>query len=240
MPWPLTSTAPTSEEHDDETVLADGVAERTQAVAVEGGADADAVGEDQAGGAVPGLHERGVVAVEAADLGIEVHGVLPCLGHEHGQGVADVAPAPGQQLEGLVELPGVRRVVVEHGPEERLRAEAGLLGAEHRAGQHPVAVALDGVDLAVVADRAEGLGPLPGGQRVGREPLVEDREGGLVGRIGQVPVEVGQVVGRGQALVDDRPVRAGDDVEAVDAGQMAADPVGGDLVAVGAVDGPAR
>src|SRR5206468_12263747 len=38
---------------DDETVLADGVAEGTKAVAVEGGAHANPVGDDDAGGAVP-------------------------------------------------------------------------------------------------------------------------------------------------------------------------------------------
>ena len=49
-----------------------------------GGAHADAVGEHDAGRAVPRLHQRRVVAVEAADLGVEVAHVLPRLGHEHG------------------------------------------------------------------------------------------------------------------------------------------------------------
>ena len=44
--------------HDDEAVVADGVAQRTQPVAVQGRGEAQPVGEDQAGRAVPGLDER--------------------------------------------------------------------------------------------------------------------------------------------------------------------------------------
>src|SRR3712207_8464895 len=43
-----------------------------------------------------------------------------------------------------------------------------------RSGGHAVLVALEGVDLAVVAQEAEGLGPLPRRRGVGREPGVED------------------------------------------------------------------
>src|SRR5207248_11418488 len=53
---------------DDEAVVAHGIAQGAEAVAVEGGAHADAVAEDDAGRAVPRLHQRSVVAVEAADL----------------------------------------------------------------------------------------------------------------------------------------------------------------------------
>ena len=218
----------------DEAVLADRVAQGPQAVAVEGGAHADAVGEDQAGGAVPRLHQGGVVAVEAPDLGVEVALALPRLGDEHGDGVADVAPAPGEQLDGGVELARVGVVGVEDGAEELLGAEAGGLGAEDGPGPHAVEVAGDGVDLAVVAERAERLGPLPRGQGVGGEALVEDGEGGLEALVGQVEVEVAQGVGGDQALVDDGAERARGHVGALGGGVDApAEAEGGLLASAG-------
>jgi hypothetical protein len=68
-----------------ETVVGDPVAGRAQAVAVEHGADLGAVGERDAGGTVPGLHQRGVELVEGAPLGVHLGVVLPRLRdhHEH-------------------------------------------------------------------------------------------------------------------------------------------------------------
>ena len=74
--------------HDHEPVLGDVVARRTEAVAIQDGADDRAVREGDGGGAVPGLHEAAVVLVEILPLGR--HGLVPapCLRdhHEHGQG----------------------------------------------------------------------------------------------------------------------------------------------------------
>ena len=44
-------------------------------------------------------------------------------------------------------------------------------------GEHPVGVAPDGVDLAVVDDVAVGVGPLPAGVGVGGEAGVDDGDG---------------------------------------------------------------
>ena len=50
-------------------IVGDAEAGGPQAVAVEGRADLAAVGEGDGGGAVPGLHQRGVVFVEGAPAG---------------------------------------------------------------------------------------------------------------------------------------------------------------------------
>ena len=54
--------------HDDQVVLGDVVARRTQAVAIEHGADHRAVGERDRRRAVPRLHQRRVVLVERLQL----------------------------------------------------------------------------------------------------------------------------------------------------------------------------
>ena len=201
--------------HRHEPVVAHLIAQRAQAVAIEAGTHPHAVGEDHPGRAIPGLHQGRVVAVEAPHFGIEVADVLPRLGHHHGHHVAGVASRPHEQLDDGVELSRVGVLGVEDGEEQVLGAEAGRLRAEAGSAPHAVLVAPQGVDLAVVAQRPVRLGAFPGGQRVGREALVEDRERGPETLVGKVGIEVGQGVGGGQALVDHRAERARRHVRAV-------------------------
>ena len=117
-----------------------------------------------------------MVAEVVADLGLEVARALPRLGHEHRDDVADVAAAAQQQLDGRVELAGVGVVRGEQRPEQLLGSEPDLLGTEVAARVHPVLVAVDGVDLAVVAQMPERLRALPRRRGVRREAAVEDGE----------------------------------------------------------------
>jgi hypothetical protein len=202
----------------DEAVLADLVAQRSEAVAVEARPDADAVGEHDAGGAVPRLHQGRVVLVEAADLGVEVAHVLPRLRHQHRHHVPGVAARPHEQLGRGIEHARVGVVPVEHRAEQLLGAEAHRLGAQLGAASHASLVAPEGVDLTVVAQRAERLGALPRRQGVGGEALVEHGERGGERVVLEVEVEVGQGVGRGEALVDHRAKRARRHVRALGGG----------------------
>jgi hypothetical protein len=94
--------------------------------------------------------------------------------------------------------------------------------AQHLAGQaalvrlHPVDVALEGVDLAVVGQHAERLGQPPGGEGVGRVALVKDREVGDETLVEQVREEGGELLGQEHALVDHRAAGQRADVEVLD------------------------
>ena len=81
---------------------------------------------------------------------------------------------------------------------EAVVVEAGLVAL------HPVDVAQDGVDLAVVGEHAERLGQLPVREGVGRIALVEDREARDEALVEQVGIEGRQMLGEEHALVDDR------------------------------------
>ena len=189
--------------HDHQVVVGDDVARRAQAVAVQRGADLLAVGEGNGGRAVPGLDHRRVVFVEGAAARVHQLVLFPGLGdHHHGRMRQRVA-GHGQQLERVVEGGGVRL------PLEADRVQLGQVIAQHRrlhhafARAHPVEVALDGVDLAVVRHHAVGVGQRPFREGVGREALVHQREGRHRARIGQVLVVAAHLVGQQQALVDD-------------------------------------
>ena len=89
-------------------------------------------------------------------------------------------------------------------------------GEEFLAGCHPVAVALDGVDFAVVAHHPERLSKRPSGEGVGREALVIERNGYLVIRIGEIQIECAQRGWHGKRLVGNQATGKRRHVEAVD------------------------
>ena len=187
----------------DEAVVGHGVATRPQAVAVEDRPDERAVAEADVGGTVPRLHEHRVELVERLARRVHRGVVLPRLGDHHQDRVRQRAAAEVEQLEHLVEARRVGRLgrADREDPLEVTRDDVGRQQA--LAGAHPVAVALDGVDLTVVRDEAVRVRERPRRERVGREARVH--EGELAGevRVGQVREERLELAGRQHALVDD-------------------------------------
>ena len=191
--------------HHDEPVLHLPPATGPQAVAVERGADPGAVGEGEGGRAVPRLHEASLEFI----VGLEVVGhalvAAPRLGDEHADSLLDRPAGEHKQFQHVVEggrvaapLAHNRLDLVEVGPIHGVR--------EHALPRvHPVDVAANSVDLAVVCDEAEGMGEVPGRERVGAVPLVHESHRACHLRVGEVGVILVDLIGQQQALVDDRP-----------------------------------
>ncbi len=81
---------------------------------------------------------------------------------------------------------------------------------------HPVLVAADRVDLAIMGEAAERLREPPLREGVGRIALVEDRDAALEQLVREVGKEVREALGEEQALVDDRARRQAADIEVGD------------------------
>ncbi len=188
-------------EHD-QAVFGAPPAARAQAVAVEHRADQRAVGERDAGRAVPGLHQAGVEAVERPAGRVHRGVVLPRLRDHHQHGVRQVAAGEVEQLEHLVEVGRVGRGRRADREEPADVARQLRRGQQRLAGVHPVLVAADRVDLAVVRDEAVRVGQRPRRERVRREPRVDQGDRAAYPAVGQVREERGQLVGREHALVD--------------------------------------
>ena len=197
-------------------VAGDDVAHGAQPVAVHPDANPAPVGHGQRGGAVPRLHHR---------VGIGIHrppgfrhrlAVRPRLRHQHGLGHRRAAPGPHHDLEHRVQRGAVGRAVGD----DRLDV-LGQLAKEARrhadlVAPHPVHVALQGVDLAVVGQHPERLRQPPLREGVGGIALVVDGEGRDETRLLEVGVELGHLLGQHHALVDQRATRQRADVEARD------------------------
>ena len=91
-------------------------------------------------------------------------------------------------------------------------AETGV-GHARLVAIHPIDIAFDGVDLAVMGQHTERLGQVPSRKGVGRIALVIDREIGDETLIQQIGIKSGYLFGQEHALVDDRPAGQRADVE---------------------------
>ena len=174
--------------HHDEIVVGDEIARRPQAVAVERRADLAPVGEGDGGRAVPRLHHRGVIFVEVAPLLVHQRIARPGFGDQHHHRMGQRIAALHEKFERIVETGGVRLPFVGNRPElgnvvaEQPRGDARL------ARRHPVDVAAQRIDLAVMGDHPVGMGEAPGRERVGGEALMNERQRRLEARIAQILV----------------------------------------------------
>ena len=138
---------------------------------------------------------------------------------DHASGMSSVFASGGraarahQHFEHGVECGGIRaarlddRLDVVAVPAEELRRHLELVVL------HPVDVALQRVDLAIVREHAEGLGEPPCGEGVRRIALVEDGEGRDETLVFEIGIEIRELFGEEHALVDERPRRQRADVE---------------------------
>ena len=179
------------------------VAGRAQAVAVEGGAQGAAVGKGDGGRAIPRLHEHGLVGVVGAALLAQAVVVVPRLGQQHGCGARERATVHDQKLEHVVQNRGVGTLAVDDGHHAlKIVLQHGAVQVGF-AGADPVDVALEGVDLAVVDDKAVGVRALPAGRGVGGVARVDERHGRLDGGVVEVDEEAAHLRGDEHALVHD-------------------------------------
>ena len=132
--------------------------------------------------------------------------VLPRFGDHHEHRLGQRVAAHVEQLQHLVEAGGVAHPLGAH--REQPLQVAGEVGRVQQgfSGPHPVAVALHGVDLAVVGDEPVGVGQRPRRERVGGEPGVDHGQGAGHSGVAQIGVELAELGGGEHPLVDDGPV----------------------------------
>ena len=198
---------------DEQRIGGDGVAQRAQPVAVEPGDHPAPVGRGDRRRPVPRLHHR--VAVEKKIALRLLHRAVGGEGGRNHQRLRHrrIAPRAHQELEDIVEHRRVGPAGLHH------RLDVLHEGIECRVGEprlvapHPVAVARERVDLAVVRQHPERLRQPPGREGVGRIALMEDREPRDEARIEKIRIELRKMLGEEHALVDDRPAGEGAEIE---------------------------
>ena len=175
-----------------------------QAVAVERRPDDASVGERDRRRTVPRLHQALVERVEPAQLARHVVPSFVRLGDHHHQRVRERAARQHEQLEHVVERRGVRAARPDHGQHLREIGAEEVRGELRLARTHPVDVAAQRVDLAVVRDESIRMRELPARERVRRVARVDERDRRLDPGIAEVEVEPLELRRRQHPLVDER------------------------------------
>ena len=206
---------------DQQTIAGDHIAHGAQAVAIKTAADPLAIGHRQRCRAIPRLNDRIAIGIHIGPGRFHIGGgFAPRFGDQHGFGQRRVAARPHQHFKHRIQRTGIRRARRN----DRLDVFGGIAKIVRRhayfVGFHPVDVALQGVDLTVMSQHAEGLRQPPLRKSVGGIALMIDGKGRFEPVIHQVGVERRHLFGQHHAFVDDRPARQAAQIHALDlAGQ---------------------
>ena len=193
---------------DQHAVPCHHIPHRTQPVPVQPGTYPPPIGHRQCGGAVPRLHHAVAIGIHVAPRLRQFHRLPgPAFGHQHRLGHRCRPSCTHQHLEHGIQRRRIRRPgghnrfnVLGH-VAKRTGCHADLVAF------HPVEVALERVDLAVMRQHAEWLRQPPLREGVCGIALVIDRKGRFKPLVHQVGVKLRHLFGQHHALVDDRPAR---------------------------------
>ena len=129
--------------------------------------------------------------------------MVPRLGQQHGRGTRERATVHDQELKHIVQNRGIGALAVDDGHHAlKIVLQHGAVQVGF-AGADPVDVALEGVDLAVVDDKAVGVRALPTGRGVGGVARVDECHGRLDGGVVEIDEEAAHLRGDQHALVHD-------------------------------------
>ena len=189
---------------DENAVLGRCIAHRTQAIAIHAGNGPPAIKGGDGSRPVPGLHDRVAVFIHPRPfIGHHLGPLGPGFRDQDRLGHRRRPSGPHQDFKRLVQRRTVGRARLDHRFHIALIAREGGLSDVNLVALHPVDIAADRVDLAIMRQHPEGLGQAPFREGVGGIALVEDGKGRHEGRVLQVPVEGVDILGPEQALVDD-------------------------------------
>ena len=164
--------------------------------------------------------------VERAAVGIHRLVIGPRLGNHHHHRVRERAAGEDEEFERVVEHRRVGAVWVDD-RQDLLDVFAEEFAFEQRLARvHPVDIAAERVDFAVVREIAVRMRSLPARKGVGGKPRVHEREGGLhrgVLEVGEILVDL---LGGEHAFVDECLHRQARDVPVLRAGQRGCADVG--------------
>ena len=193
----------------DQVVVSDEIARGPQTIAVERGANLAPVGERDRSGPIPRLHQGRVILVKRAPLLVHQRISRPGFRDQHHHRMAQRIAALDKELERIVEAGRVGLALVGDRPKLR-NVVAEQLGVDARlTRRHPVDIAPERVDLAVMRNHAIGVRETPGRERVGGEALMDERKGCIVARVQKVAVVRRELANENHALVDNGAGRHG-------------------------------
>ncbi len=200
---------------DQQVIFSPAITKGPQPIAVHAADHPVAVAGDDARRTVPGLHHA-IAVVEEIPVRLR-HGDLAGPGRRDQKRLGERQGTPGlhQRFDHPIEGGAVRRTRLDD------RLDVLVVVAKRRREHprlvafHPVEIASERIDFAVVGEHAEWLGELPGRPGVGGIALVKHREVGGEALVQEVRVEDRELLCEKQALIDEGAAGERADIEVV-------------------------
>ena len=202
----------------EDTVRRQSITQRAQTVAVKTGYCPAAIKRRDAGRPIPWLHHGVAIVVKRA-----VHrwhhrlALRPGFGDQHRLGHRRRAARFAEHFPDSIQRAGVRRAIRDDRFDVIDIVAVSLGDHPDLVALHPVLVAAQRVDLAIVRDHPEGLGERPLREGIGRIALVIDRKSRNEPLIPQIEIEIVDIGREEHALVDEGLVVQRADIKGRDA-----------------------
>ena len=204
---------------DQQAVVGERIAQRSETVPVHADGRPTPVEHGKCSRPVPRLHHRVAIGVERLVFGAHSLRFRPRFGHQQRLRHRRVAAGAHQHFEDIIECCRIRAARLDHRFDGAVGGPERIAGHANFVALHPVHIALQRVDLAIVAEHAEGLGETPGGEGVGGITLVIERYRRGEFLVAQVWVEDIDLLGQEHALVHQRARAQRADVKLHDVGR---------------------
>ena len=196
---------------DQPLIVGQGAAQGAQTVAVQRGTHRVPVGIEDGRRAVPGLHHGGVIAVQIPP-GRKVLKPLPGLRQQDHPRQRQREAVHVQKLDGVVQHLAVAAAIQNDGQHPSHFVAQNIRMHGFFPGLHPVMVAPDGVDFAIVQQHPLRMGLAPGREGVGGKAGMHQGHLRGIAHVLEIVVEGAQLADQHHALVHDGFAGQGADI----------------------------
>ena len=191
--------------HNQHAIGSDAIAQRPQAITIQPCHHPAPIGRANRRRAIPGFHHS--VAIQEQVTMCCRHGsvIAKALGYQQRLGHGCVSPGAHQQFEHVIECRGIRTTRLHHGLQiihERIKQR---MGKSRFMRLHPIHIAMQRIDFAIMRQRPEGLSEPPGGEGISGIALMINGEAADETFIQQIRIEFCQRFRQEHALIDDGP-----------------------------------
>ena len=201
--------------HHHKPLIGNIIPRRTQTIPVQRGANLATIRKRDGGRAIPWLHQRGVIFIKGTTLLVHQRVARPCFRDQHHHRVRERVSALHQKFQRIVKTRRIRLAFIGNRPELRNFSPKQFGINRGLTRRHPVHIAAQRVDLAIMRHHPVGMRQRPGRKRVGREALMHECNRRLEPWITQIREIITQLGRQQHALVDKRPGRQGHRVKAL-------------------------
>ena len=181
------------------------IAQRPQAIAIQPRYNPAPIGGANRRWAIPGLHD-GIAIKNQVTMRLR-HGrvIAKAFGDQQRLGHGCIAPGAHQQFKHVIKCGGIRTTRLHHGLQIIHEGIKQRMGKSRLVRLHPIHIAMQRIDFAIMRQRAEGLRQAPGGEGIGGITLMINGEAADKPLIQQIRIEFRQRFREEHTLIDDGP-----------------------------------